>query len=339
MKFVVNGKSYSNQNLLIIAEMANAHGGDPTRAKEIIKAAADSGADAIKIQRILIDEIALPGYTFYEALKKCEFTFEVWQELISYAKSLGLLVFADVFGLLSLEEMHECDVDGFEIHASDINNTPLLREVTKKGKSILLYAGGATRDDITYAISIIERHCYMPALALVHGFQNFPTKMEDIQLSRVSTLQTEYGLPVGFAGHLAGDDPLAIYYPFMAIGAGAVIIEKHLTYDRSAKDIDYYSSLNSVEFKEMVTHIRRCEKSLGSTSNLTEAEERYRKLMRKHLVTKSELSSGHQITENDVSYLRTEQELPFLLYEEVVGKKVQTNLKPNQVILREHLDD
>ena len=336
-KITIKGEEFNSRNTLVIAEMANAHDGNVEIAKKIIKASADGGANAVKVQRILADEISVPGYSYYEILKKCEMPIDEWKGLVEYAKDLGLMVFADVFGETSLADMEQFNLDAYEIHSSDITNSILIKKVAETGKPVFLYVGGASLDDAEYAVAKAKEYG-ATEIAIMHGFQNFPTKLEDTNLERIRMIQEKFGLPVGYAGHLDGDDELAVPYPLMPMGMNAVIMEKHITWDRSQKGVDYQSSLNPDEFKKFVEYVRRVEKSLGSKEYvLNDGEKEYRKLVRKYILAQKDLKAGDEIKIDDIHLKRVEKDLPFLRVEEVVGKTAARDVPKNEVIVEDML--
>ena len=98
----------------------------------------------------------------------------------------------------------------------------------------------------------------------MHGFQGYPTELEDINLKRITGLRERYSLPVGIMDHVAGDSEMALILPLLGIGTGVTVVEKHLTLERSKKGLDYYSALNPDEFTKLVSLIRMTEISLGS---------------------------------------------------------------------------
>ena len=248
-------------NILVIAEMANAHEGSLEKAKQIVEAVADAGADIIKFQKY----------------HKFDMSDEEWYELIQYAKTKKLMVFADVFDEVGAMLMQRLNVDGFKITSSDMDNLALIKLVASFGELVILSTGGTTHRELRDAILV----CKQEKTALMHGFQGFPTKLEDCGLNRIGFLKEMYGLTIGYADHIKGDSDLAGILPLIAIGAGAIVIEKHITMNRALQGTDYISSLNPWEFTEMVRGIRQIEKAMdGQIGSFSEAEKQYREYKR-----------------------------------------------------------
>jgi sialic acid synthase SpsE len=142
---------------------------------------------------------------------------------------------------------------------------------------------------------------------LLHGVQNFPTRIEDSHLRFLETLKRAFGFPVGFLDHVDGGSPMAVFLPALAVALGANLIEKHLTLDRAAKGFDYESALEKEAFSSMIDRIREAESSLGSPSVPSGAgQERYHRLMRRAAVSRVELRAGEPLTREQVAFLRNE---------------------------------
>ena len=194
-------------------------------------------------------------------------------------------VFVDVFGLKSAKEIYKLKVDGFKIHSTDITNPNLLNFFAKKTIPLLLSTAGCTRNEISEALKILNPS--NREIVLMHGFQGFPTKVEDLHLRRINSLKKYFDLPVGLMDHISGDSPLSLIIPLLGIASGVEIIEKHITLNRDDKGIDYFSALNPNEFKKMISLIRLSEKSFGSPEfDLGKNELEYRHLQKKNAISK-----------------------------------------------------
>jgi len=289
---------------LIIAEMANAHEGDFENAKLIVAAAAAGGADAIKFQVFSAEELAVPDFSHFDVYRKLEMRDDQWSELVALAKEKGLKVYADVFGFAGAELMNRLGVDGFMIHAADIQNAPLLKVVGKYHKHTILSTAGSNRAEVKEALAILEA-AGAPLVLLMHGFQGYPTAMIDANLRRVRSLQLEFGRAVGFANHLDGGAPEAPSMAAWAMAAGADAVEVHLTLDRSKKGLDHFSSLDPAPFAEMVRLLRAAELAMGSpVLELSTPELTYRQGHGKVLISTRDIEVGDVLREEDLSYSR-----------------------------------
>jgi len=321
-----------NEPIFIVAEVANSHEGSLDKMKRIIRGAAYAGADAIKFQKFFADELFVSTSDSYKLFKRLELSDDEWKQAFSYARELELTILGECFDEKSVDFFDELGVSGFKIHSTDLCNPFMLKHVAKKGKPVFLAVGGSRLDEIKSAIDIVEAEGNNEIM-LILGYQNFPTKIGDTNLKRIKTLQDKFGLLIGFHDHVDAESVAAISLPVMAIGAGAVLIDKHITYDRSKKGIDYFSSLNPDEFKQMVQLIRECEKASGTSEiELSSDEMKYRKKMKKYIVAGHEIKKGQKIGLSDLKFKRAGFGLLVNDYEKILGKKAKKDFKKDDAI-------
>lgn len=286
----------------IVGEVANAHQGDPEQAAAIAINCHEAGADAVKFQIYFADELLVSSHPRFEHFRNQSFDSDTWHDLISTMKAKGVRVYCDVFGTTALEVAESCDVDGYKIHSSDLGNGPLLAAVRETGKPLYLSAGGCTARELAYSIRTVRRDGG-PRPVLMHGYQSFPTAMEDTCLVRLEWLRRHFGAycDIGYQDHVDGGDPFAVHLPLMAVGAGARVIEKHATLRRADEGVDYYSSLDPDAFAAFVATLRRAEASLGERPDVfTESEWNYRRVMKKFWVAARALPKGHVLADGDL---------------------------------------
>lgn len=325
-------QSFGSGRALVIAEIAQSHEGSFAEAQALVRAASTAKADSVKFQVFQADELAVPSYQYYDLFQKLEFTREEWRELLGLARSLGLCPFADVSGLAGVKLLEELDIDAYKIHASDIQNIALLEAVGYTKRPILLSCGGGTYGEIAEAINILRR-AGATSLCLMHGFQASPTLPEETNFLRLTALSHAFDLPVGYADHIAGDHPMARQWPLFSLVAGAAVIEKHLTLNRSEKKEDYISSLNPDEFRQMVEWIRLVEAALGrSDFNMTPSEAEYRTAFRKRVVAACNLARGTKLMAFHLALKRAPGAEGFNDLGDVMGRAVTNELTRNQLI-------
>lgn len=318
------------QPIYVIAEIANNHQGVAERAQAAMEKAWETGVDAVKFQLFRADQLVTPAHNRYDNIHRVELSLEEWEHIFSVAAEKGITVMADVFDLVSLEFSQDKNVVAYKIHSTDVVNPFMLDRVAEEGKPVLLGVGGSYLDEIRFAI---DRLGDCPK-ALIYGVQNFPTKLEDTNLAWLPRLAQEFGLPVGFADHIAGDDPVATYLPIFGLRYGATFIEKHFCLRRREGETDYYSSLEPDELASFVVAIRRLEKAVGSFSeDLSEKELEYRHLMKKSIVAARDIGQGEEIAENDMAFKRSpEMGLAPRDFEKVLGKKAKSDIPRNAPI-------
>ena len=316
-------KLFSDNRIFVIAEMANSHEGNLLKAKKIVNAASDAKADAVKFQKFKTDELLTKSHPQYDHFKTLEMSNSEWKELISYSKLKKLKIFVDIFGLESAKFILKLPIDGLKIHSSDLTNPELLDFISNLSIPILVSTAGCYPNELDESLKILNKN--PKEIGLLHGFQGFPTKIEDSNLNRLTTIKNRYNLPIGLMDHVDGDSEMALVLSQLGICLGARIIEKHITLDRSEKGVDYYSSLNPNEFKKLVSLIRLTEKSLGSKNFIfTKNELEYRANQKKKTIVKKSLKKGTKLKKSQFEFKRLrskEESIPYFELERMTASK------------------
>ncbi|MBW4080590.1 N-acetylneuraminate synthase family protein [Paenibacillus sp. S150] len=289
----------------VIAEIANAHLGDPARLAELIIAAADSGADAVKFQWFRYDSIAAPDFIYYQDYIDLSIDKKIWADSLKLAKGLGLEVWVDIYDEWGVGVLAEFEnfVDGLKVPTTVLQSNTLIQALKKFEKPILIGVGGWFEEEIDKQLAYIKNNFRGPII-LIHGFQGYPTRTEDSNLRRLAYLKQRYQLEVGFADHEDADNEMAVDLPVYAYLLGAGIIEKHITIHRSSKGTDYYSALEPHEFRVMVEKLRRAEVVFGSLE-IKESERKYLEDSSLKIVSRKGINPGEIITDEKIIYKRS----------------------------------
>lgn len=299
----------------IIAELAQGFEGRPEQARLLMKAAASAGADAAKYQLVYADELATPDYKYYDLFRSLEMADDVWLGLSKYAAELGITLQVDIFGSRSLQLAEIIGASAVKLHGTDIANLGLLAEVANSTiPKVLLGAGGAWSDEVEQAVAAL----HTKEVVVLLGFQGYPTPTETNQISRVKLLVERHckshpNVSIGFADHASPDSPLRYALAAVSLGAGARVIEKHLTLGQIMKLEDHESALNPDQFLEFTQTLRACAQAVGYASNasdfgMSESEQGYRKMIRRHVVASADLHVGAVITPANLVLKRTSAE-------------------------------
>ncbi len=329
----------------IIAELAQGFEGRPEQARLLMKAAAAAGADAAKYQLVYADELATPDYKYYELFRSLEMADEVWKGLATYAAELGIQLQVDIFGTRSLQLAEQIGVAAVKLHGTDIANLGLLNAVANSSvKKVLLGAGGAFFSELQQAIDILSSK----EVIVLLGFQGYPTPNETNQIDRVRLLverigRTHTNVSVGFSDHAPPESPLRYALAATAIGAGAKVLEKHLTLGQVMKLEDHESALNPDEFLEFTQTIRDCAQALGVAADIddfgmAEAEQGYRKMIRRHVVSSRDIEKGSKIAPADLVLKRTSSEHVITDLASVYEKTLKRGVQQNTPILPTDID-
>jgi len=322
----------------IVAELAQGFEGRPEQTRLLMKAAAAAGADAAKYQLVYADELATPDYKYYELFRSLEMKDEVWVQLAAYAAELGIRLYLDIFGSRSLRLAEQIGVPVVKVHGTDIANIGFLAQIA--GSSIprvLLGAGGAYATELERAVDLLSAKG--KEIVVLLGFQGYPTPTETNQIARVRMLADRLGqahpnVRIGFADHAPPESPLRYALAAAAVGAGATVIEKHLTLGQIMKLEDHESALNPDDFALFCEVVRNCAQAVGEATHaedfgMMEAEQGYRRMIRRHVVTGRDLASGTRLSPADLVLKRTSAEQVITDMGPVYNKMLKRNLKSN----------
>ncbi|KPA10241.1 N-acetylneuraminate synthase [Candidatus Magnetomorum sp. HK-1] len=328
----------NGQPIFIIAEMACAHDGDVDKAKQLIDAAVKAGADAVQLQFYSLEALMTPSHHLYKLLEKIEFTVNQWKEIYNYARCFNIEIFACTYDIPSVELAIKLNVDGIKINSSDLSNPELLTKVAKFNKPFTIGTGASTIEEIAKAVDIIKPYGN-DNLILMHGIQNFPTDISYAHINKIKIFQSLFPYPVGYQDHTDASDPFSKLIDLLAIGAGACVIEKHITLNRAEKGTDYQAALESDEFCEFVSLIRNAEKAIGSVliNPLSESDIKYRNFQKKSIVSDTQLKKGDIIKLDKVKFLRTGK-MPDLSpsdFKSIEGKTVKNDIDAMHPITKE----
>jgi N-acetylneuraminate synthase len=331
----------ANSNCFVIAEIGVNHNGKLKMAHELIDAAVNSGANAVKFQTFIAEQLAstvAPKADYQKNLTNSEETqlemlrsFELSQkdhaELMSHCKEVGIIFLSTPFDETAADMLDDLGVSAFKIGSGDMTNLPLLRHVTKKGKPLLLSTGMSTLDEVIISVKAIEESQAVP-LALLHCVSCYPAKPEECNLSVMHTLREKFNVAVGFSDHTLGSS-----ISLAAVALGANVLEKHLTLDRNQEGPDHFSSILPVEFKIMVKSVRDIENSIGDGFKMpVDAELETAAVARKSLVASRNLEQGTILQATDIKILRPGTGLSPSMLEEVIGKTLSKSVSFDDVL-------
>jgi len=313
----------------IIAEIANTHTGSFKKLEKIVNQTIQTKTDAIKFQFFNTSDLLVPNHPEYNLFKSLEFSNLQWKKIFKHLKKYKIKICVDVFSINKAKFANKLGTDIFKIHSSDIGNIDLLKYLASTNKPIILSCSGCKINEIDNAIQILKNNG-KSQIILMHGFQGFPTKISDINLDRIKTFQTLYDLPIGYSDHVSGDSDFGTYFPLIALGKGALIIEKHVTLERRLKEEDYESSINPDEFKKFVNIIKNSIKGIGNPSlKISGSELNYRKRMKRIPVSRNNLTKNHKIKYSDISLKRLDNYHSGLSVDKLIDGITRTNISKN----------
>lgn len=320
----------------IVAELSANHLKRYDLAVKTIEAAAEAGADAIKLQTYTPDTMTIncdseyfrikqgtlwDGKTLYELYKEAYTPWEWQPKLKKIAEDLGLIFFSTPFDKTAVDFLEEMDVPAYKIASFEITDIPLIEYVASKGKPVIISTGIATLCDIEEAVTACKR-AENEQIALLKCTSAYPAPLEEINLRTIPHMAETFKTVVGLSDHTIG-----IYVSIAAVALGAKIIERHLILDRKLGGPDAAFSLEPEEFKSMVRAIRDVEKALGKISyELTERIKRSREFSRSLFVVE-DVNAGEIFTEKNVRSIRPGHGLHPKYLKEIIGRKSRKNIK------------
>lgn len=323
-------------NTFMVAELSANHNHDIDIAKRTIKAAKESGADAIKLQTYTADTLTIDcdneyfkiksdtlwdNKTLYELYKEAYTPWEWHEELFKMAESEGLICFSSPFDKSAVNFLEKFNLPVYKIASFEIFDIPLIKYTALKGKPIIISTGIASLADIEEAVNACRR-VGNNQIALLKCTSSYPAPIEEANLITIPHLRDTFNVVPGLSDHTMGFS--------VAVGAvalGAKIIEKHFILDRNMGGPDSTFSMEPAEFKQMVDAIRDVEKAIGKVSyEITSKVEKSRVFARSLFIVK-DVKAGEEISEENVRSIRPGYGLHPKYYDKVMGKKFRIDLK------------
>lgn len=331
----------------IIAEAGVNHNGRLDLAKQLIDAALNAGADAVKFQTFKTEKIVtlsagMAEYqqenlgiqdTQFQMLKSLELSHDDFAALHAYAAQVGI----DFLSTPDDEESLDFLVDNLglpliKIGSGEVTNLPYLRRIAAKQKPMILSTGMSTLGEVERAVRLI-RDINTSELVLLHCTTNYPCPAEEVNLNAMLTLRQAFGVRVGYSDHTMGGE-----IPVAAVALGAEVIEKHLTLDKEMDGPDHRASLSPVEFSEMVRQVRVIEKSMGDGIKWpTPSEEKIKPLVRRRIVVARDIEEGTRIEWEHLSFKRANKGLFADQAESILGMRLNHAMKTDDSIMFESL--
>lgn len=328
---------------LIIAEAGVNHNGSISLAKKLIIAAKKSGADIVKFQSFIAENLVTKSASKadyqkkttkraesqYAMLKKLQLNESDHHILKKFSEEKKIEFLSSPFDVEGVRFLQKLKLKRIKIPSGEITNFPLLEYIGKLKKEVILSTGMSDLKEISDALNILsENGLSRKKIKLLHCNTEYPTPLDDINLKAIITMKKKFKIEVGYSDH--SSSTLA---PSFAVLLGASIIEKHLTLDKNMIGPDHAASLDPKEFKEMVENIRIAEASLGSGIKApSKSELKNIPIARKSIVAKKDIKSGDLFTEKNIIPKRPGHGLNPMNWNQVIGKKAKKDFKKDEFI-------
>lgn len=320
----------------IIAEMSANHNMNYDRAVEIMKAAAEAGADAVKIQTYTADTITMDsdlpwfqitqgtlwdGVTLHQLYEKAYTPWEWQPKLKKEAEKLGLIFFSSPFDFTAVDFLEEMNVPCYKIASFELNDIPLLRKIARLGKPMIMATGVAQKDDIELAVETVRAEGN-EQIILLKCTSAYPAPYDAVNLKMIPELSAQFHCVTGLSDHTMGGE--------VAIGAtalGSCVVEKHLTLRRLDGGEDSAFSMEPDEFRKMCEGIRHVEQALGTVTYALSEKQLHEKEHSRSLFAVKNIAAGEEFTSENIRSIRPGYGLHTKYYEEILGKKAAVSIK------------
>jgi N,N'-diacetyllegionaminate synthase len=328
---------------IVVAEAGVNHNGDLELAKNLIRVAAESGADYVKFQMFDAGKLATPSVvkadyqiintnaaeSQFQMLKNLEMSKADYVKLLDFSSQCGIKIFSTGFDIEMNNMLAELGQRIFKVPSGEITNLPYLRNIGQFGVDVILSTGMSNLDEIGAALNALEAAgTPIDAITVLHCTTAYPAPMEDINLLAMRTIANEFDVKVGYSDHSEG-----IEVSIAAVALGAVVIEKHFTSDRNLPGPDHKASLEPAELKNMIKAIRNIESARGDgVKKLTSSEMSNLSIARKSIVASIDIKEGEIFTDENLTAKRAGVGISPMKWDEVIGKRAQRNYLQNDLI-------
>lgn len=329
-------------HVFIIAEAGVNHNGDLRMAEQLIEAAADAGADAVKFQTFRSSALvtATAPTADYQRrqgqagdqqsmLAALELDAAAHRHLQAKATECGIRFMSTAFDPGSIDLLHALGLDCWKIPSGEITNYPYLCRIAAECKPTILSTGMATLAEVDAAVQcLLEQGLPAEYLAILHCTTEYPAPWSEVNLQVMPAMARHFQLPVGYSDHTAG-----IEVSLGAVALGARVIEKHLTLDRNLPGPDHQASIEPAEFKALVAGIRHLELALGSPlKQPTVSELKNRTVARKSIVAATFIPAGTPLTEQNLAVKRPGTGMNPMAWPHVLGRCASRDYQPDELI-------
>lgn len=318
----------------IVAELSANHNQSFDKAVELIRAAKEVGADAVKLQTYTADTITIAsdrpefrirgtlwdGRTLHDLYAEACTPWEWQPRLKKAANDLGLDLFSSPFDASAVDFLESMQVPAYKVASFELVDIPLIEKMARTGKPLIISTGMATTEEIEEAI-VAARRAGATQIALLKCTSSYPAPAEEMNLRTIPELARRFDVPCGLSDH-----SMTVAVPVAAVALGACIMEKHLTLSRSEPGPDSAFSLEPQEFKQMVEAVRTAQKALGEVHFGASAREAGSRAFRRSLYVVADIRCGELFTAANVRSIRPANGLHTRHLPEILGQRAACDI-------------
>ena len=326
----------SRQRPFIIAELSGNHQQNYQLAEQMIEAAAQAGAHAIKLQTYTADTMTLDinsqdfmlteenslwqGESLYSLYSKAATPWEWHEPLFAKARSLGLLAFSSPFDASAVDFLENLDVPCYKIASFENTDLPLIKKVAQTGKPLIVSTGMASEQEIEELLATISDSGNRQVV-LLKCTSNYPADASDCNLLTLVDMQSKFGTLVGLSDHSLGNS-----VALAAVALGSCVIEKHFVLDRRAGGVDAEFSLEADELKQLVQETETVWRAMGKVQYGGSENEQASKKYRRSVYSFRDIKAGECLSEQNIRVIRPGFGLPPKHYEQLLGKTARQDI-------------
>ncbi len=334
-EIIINGRTIgSGKKPYIIAELSGNHQGDLQRALRLVDAAADAGADAIKLQTYTAETMTLnvdrpefkvkggpwAGKSLHDLYSEASTPWDWHEALFAQAKKKNVDCFSSPFDPSAVDFLDKLSVPAFKIASFELVDLPLIKKAASKGKPLIMSTGIANFKEIQDACTVAKT-CSSAGFALLHCISEYPTEAINMNLQAIPGLFSSFGVPIGLSDHSLGSS-IAV----AAVALGATIIEKHITLERDSGGVDASFSLEPQEFKELVQVCHQVHKALEKKFDHKDLSKKSNYLYRRSIYVVKDIRKGELFSSENIRSIRPGLGLEPKYLEKILGKTARLSI-------------
>ncbi len=322
--------------VLIIAEIGSVHDGSFGNAIKLIDLAAACGADAVKFQTHIAAAETLRGAPMpayfkgeprYEYFERTAFSLAQWRELKAHAGEVELKFISSPFSIEAVELLETVGVDSFKIPSGEVTNLPMLDFLCRYRRQVLLSTGMSDWSELDAAVETIRKH--HNDIVVLQCTSMYPTPDARVGLNVIDEMAVRYGLPVGFSDHTLDN-----YAAFAAVGLGATVVEKHLTFSRKMYGSDAANAAEPNQFADLVKGIRAISAMRSSPVDKNDLAPFHdmKRIFEKSVVSAVDIAEGVVISADMLAIKKPGGGIPASRLSEIVGKRAARTIPIDRLL-------
>lgn len=329
----------------VIAEMSANHGGSLENALEIVRKAAEAGADCLKIQTYTADTLTIDcdneyfqikgglwdGYKLYDLYGDANTPWEWHQAIKDECDKCGIDFLSTPFDNTAVDFLENMGVDAYKIASFELPDIPLIEYAASKGKPMIISCGMGTVEDIEDALEACKR-VGNDRVVLLKCCSEYPANWEDMHLANIPDMKQRFNVPVGLSDHSEGSIAAVV-----GVAMGAVAVEKHVCLSRKIKTADSEFSMEIDEFAHMIRDIRNARIIAGGPSYELTEKEKGSTIFRRSLFAVKDIAEGEIITAENVRSIRPGYGIKPKYLKDMLGKPARKAIKRGEPITEDFI--